>query len=160
MYVSKVTFKETGLYVSLKSPSGCLQAAWQGAASITKLLVSRICSRSLSERVDCNGNCFRHIQLLLWPATMIWSYLDVKCPPKLLCHSSSWAGQDRENIMKGSCIEIRTRRSLSDYCHVQNRLILGKVSLICYQPNQSRTRKNKNETPWNTFLPPLPSACT
>ena len=58
----------------------------------------------------------------------------------------SSAGQGRENITKGSWIEIRTGRSLTNYCHGQNRLDLGKkINLIYYQSNQSRIMRNKTK---------------
>ena len=53
-------------------------------------------------------------------------WLDARCPPKLLYHSLSSAGQGRENKMKGSWVKIRTGRSLTNYHHGQNRLDLGK----------------------------------
>jgi len=55
-----------------------------------------------------------------------WPWLDARCPPKPFYHSPSSAGQGRENIMKGSWVEIRTGRSLGSYHHEQNRLGLGK----------------------------------
>jgi len=49
-------------------------------------------------------------------------------------------------------------RSLTSYCHGQNRLNLGrKGSLIHHQSNQSRTVRNKPRSS-NTFPPPLPSS--
>jgi len=38
----------------------------------------------------------------------------------------SWTGK-KKNTMKGSCVEIRTRRSLTNYHHGQNRLDTGKL---------------------------------
>ena len=48
-------------------------------------------------------------------------------PNKPLYHSSSSAGQGRENMMKGLWVKIRTGRSLSNYHHRRNRLDLGKL---------------------------------
>jgi len=45
----------------------------------------------------------------------------------LSLHLLSWMG--RENILKGSWIEIRTGRSLTNYCHGQNGLDLEKINL-------------------------------
>jgi len=47
--------------------------------------------------------------------------------------------EGRKNAMKGSWVEIRTGRSLSNYRHGQNTLSLGK--LVYYQPNQSRVMR-------------------
>jgi len=40
-------------------------------------------------------------------------WLDARCPPKALYHSSSSTGQGRVNIMKGLWVEIRTGRDHS-----------------------------------------------
>jgi len=37
------------------------------------------------------------------------AWINARCPPKLLCHSSCSAGQGKEN-MKGSRVETRTGR--------------------------------------------------
>ena len=42
----------------------------------------------------------------------------------------SWTRE--RNIMKGSWVEIRTGRSLTNYCHWQNKLDLGKMNLNYY----------------------------
>jgi len=42
-----------------------------------------------------------------------WPWLDARCPPKLIYHSPPSAAQGRENTMKGSWVEIRTRRDHS-----------------------------------------------
>lgn len=48
-------------------------------------------------------------------------------PTKVAISLPSSFGHQVENVMKGSWIEIRTlQRSLSSYCHRQNRLHLGK----------------------------------
>jgi len=39
--------------------------------------------------------------------------ISTRCPPKPLCHSPSSTGQGRGNMMKGSRVEIRTRRDHS-----------------------------------------------
>jgi len=60
--------------------------------------------------------------------------LDARCPPKLLCHSSSSTGQGRKNT-RGSWVEIKDReRSFTNYRHRQNRLNLGK--LVYFVPSQ------------------------
>jgi len=42
---------------------------------------------------------------------LVW--INARCPPKLLYHSPSSAGQGRGNKMKGSRVEIRTGRDHS-----------------------------------------------
>jgi len=39
----------------------------------------------------------------------------------------SSAGQGRENITKGSWVEIWTERSFTNHCHRQNRLNFGRL---------------------------------
>jgi len=56
---------------------------------------------------------------------------------------SSAGGQQRENTMKGSWVEMRTGRWLSNYHHRQNRLDSGKINFIYYQSNQTRIVRNK-----------------
>ena len=41
------------------------------------------------------------------------AWINARCPPKLLCHSPSSAGQGRGNMMKGSRVETRTGRDHS-----------------------------------------------
>ena len=41
------------------------------------------------------------------------AWLDATCPPKPLHHSPSSTGQERENMMKGSWVELRTGRDHS-----------------------------------------------
>ena len=53
-------------------------------------------------------------------------------PTKAALSLSSSTGQGREKITKGSWVEIRTGRSLSNCHHEQNRLDLGKKKLIYY----------------------------
>jgi len=55
-----------------------------------------------------------------------WPWLDARCPPKLRSLPFS-DGQGRENITKGSWVDIRTGRSLTSYRHGQNRLDLVKL---------------------------------
>lgn len=50
-------------------------------------------------------------------------------PTKPLSHSTSSAGQ-REKIKKRMWVEIRTGKSLTIYCHRQNRICLGKINLL------------------------------
>jgi len=53
-----------------------------------------------------------------------------------------------------------SERSLTSYCHGQNRLNLGrKECLTCHQSNQSRIVRNKTRS-LNTFPPPLHSSRT
>jgi len=47
--------------------------------------------------------------------------------------------------MKGSWVEIRTGRSLTNYHHRQNRIDLRKINLIYYQSNLSRIMRHKTE---------------
>jgi len=42
-----------------------------------------------------------------------WPWLDARCPPKLLYHSPSSAGQGRETMMKGSRVKTRMGRAHS-----------------------------------------------
>ena len=68
-------------------------------------------------------------------------------PTKAALSLPSSAGQGRENEMKGSWVEIRTGRSLSNYHYQQNRLDVGKkINLIYYQSNQSRIMRNKTKS--------------
>jgi len=48
--------------------------------------------------------------ILLW---FDLSWINAGCPPKMLYHSPSSAGQGRGNMMKGSKVEIRTWRDHS-----------------------------------------------
>jgi len=41
------------------------------------------------------------------------AWINARCPPKLLYHSHSSAGQGRGNMMTGSCVETRTGRDHS-----------------------------------------------
>jgi len=41
------------------------------------------------------------------------AWRNARCPPKLLCHSPSSAGQGRGNAMKASPVETRTGRDHS-----------------------------------------------
>ena len=65
-----------------------------------------------------------------------------QAPTKAALSLPSSAGKRRENIMKGSWVEIRTGRDHSaNYRHGQNRLDLGKISLFYCQSNQSRIKR-------------------
>jgi len=67
----------------------------------------------------------------------------------------SWTGERKYN--KRIMGQDKGRgRSLSSYCHGQNRLSLGKMKLIYCQSNQSRVVRKENLN--NTFPPPLPSS--
>jgi len=76
------------------------------------------------------------------------AWINARCPPKPLYPSPSSVGQGRGNMMKR--LEGRDKdreRSLTDYCHEQNRLNLGrKGSLIHLQSNQSRIVRNKSRS--------------
>ena len=68
-------------------------------------------------------------------------------PTKAALPLLSSAGQGTENITKGSWVKIKDReRSLTNCCHKQNRLDLGKINLIYYQSNQSRIMRNKTKS--------------
>lgn len=59
----------------------------------------------------------------------------------LLCPSS--AGQERENITKGSWVEVRTGKGHSSIT-VIDKTDLAWGNLIYYQSNHSRVMRNKN----------------
>jgi len=90
---------------------------------------------------------------------MFWFGLD-KCqvPTKtalslLLC----WTGE-REYDERLEGRDKDRERSLTNYCHRQNRLNLGtKKSLIYHQSNQSIIMRKKTKS-YNTFPPPFPSS--
>jgi len=69
----------------------------------------------------------------------------------------SWTGERKYDERLESRNKDR-EGSLTNYCHRQNRLNLGrKGSLIYHQSNQSRIVRNKTRSS-NTFPPPLPSS--
>jgi len=94
------------------------------------------------------------VQVTLKGSTAFWCIY----PPKLFYHSPPSNVQGREYVMKGSQVDIRTGRSLSNYCDRQKRLDSGKVNLIYYQSNQIGiiTIKTKNiSSPTFPFFPDL-----
>lgn len=52
---------------------------------------------------------------------------ECQVPTKTSLSLSSSAGLERDNVMKGSWVRIRTETSLSNCCHGENRLYLGKL---------------------------------
>jgi len=68
-----------------------------------------------------------------------------------------WTGERKyDERLKGR--DKDRERSLSNYCHRQSRLNLGrKGSLIHHQLNQSMIIRNKTRS-YNNFPPPLPSS--
>jgi len=72
------------------------------------------------------------------------AWINARCPPKLLYHSPSSTGRERKYDERLVGQDKDRQRSLTDYCHGQNRLNLGrKGSLIYQQSNESRIVRNK-----------------
>ena len=68
-------------------------------------------------------------------------------PTKAALSLTSSAGQGRENITKGSWVEIRTGRDPSPITITgKTDLTWGKINLIYYQSNQSRVMRNKTKS--------------
>ena len=60
-------------------------------------------------------NIPKYFLVLSFPLVLCFDLagINARCPPKLLYHSPSSAGQGRENVMKGSRVETRTGREHS-----------------------------------------------
>jgi len=113
-------------------------------------------------------HCSVHKQLIrtkfisIWPLDLNWldhgvlrlkvyfdlAWINARCPPKLLYHSPSSTGQGRGKYDERLMGRDKDReRSLTNYCHGQNRLNLGrKGSLIYHQSNQTRIVRNKSRS--------------
>jgi len=58
---------------------------------------------------------------------VVLAWLEARCPPKLLCHSPSQLDRGEQKYNEMFMRRDKDRgRSLSNYCHGQNRLNLGK----------------------------------
>jgi len=66
-------------------------------------------------------------------------------PTKAAPSLPSSAGQGRENTTKGSWVERGTGKSLSNCCHGQNRISLGKINLLPIK-SESKLMRNKNKS--------------
>jgi len=68
-----------------------------------------------------------HIQKAVTSACGGLTLAGFQVPVKAALSLPYSGGQGRQNITKGSWVEIRTGRSLTNYCHRKNRLNLGKL---------------------------------
>jgi len=68
------------------------------------------------------------------------AWINARCPPKPLYHSSPSAGQGRKHGERLISWDQDRERSLANYHHRQNRLDLGK--LVYHQSNQIRIMRN------------------
>lgn len=80
--------------------------------------------------LPCASGCVLHFRTVTSMCEWLW-WVDLgwqPCAHKAMCpfgHSSSTNRRQGENTMKGLWFKIRTRGSLRNYCHGQNRLSLG-----------------------------------
>lgn len=64
---------------------------------------------------------------VLWDEHLSWwTTATCQVPAKVFSHSPSPKAQTGENVTKRVWIKVKSKRSLSNFCHRQNRIDLGK----------------------------------
>lgn len=104
--------------------------------------------------------CLNHymIEMLKWYDGLNLSGWQMPTKTALSPAIFKWTeGKHNERVMGQ---EMDRKTSLTNYCHEQNRLDLGKINCIYYQSNQSRILRNKQILKTSVPNPPFSSCLT
>lgn len=144
--MGKVLIAGGSLYYTDKNPESRLHSGYEGPQEVTwQTSYSKL------------GHCY--ILTELSRAFFTWALGWVclakgQTPTQALSHYPSSRGQGEKIRSKNSWVKMRTERSLTTYCHGQNRLNLRKINLLLIKIDLVGTKRKQNakHLPQHLFL--------
>lgn len=116
-------------FSSISQEASMLCNYWTLNKQAEMVATKMICKRQTSvyKQVPKNTPLWTRSEYTASTLNCVWPWQDVRCPPKPPSHSPSQLDKGRENIKILVGRDKDREKSLTSYCHGQNRLDLGKL---------------------------------